>query len=894
MVNLKISILGLFTQLILLLSIFDIYFKSPIISGIPDQHVDYEPPADRLVLFTGDGLRADTFYNYANGNSLYFNNLLKTSATYGICHTRVPTESRPGHIALIAGFYEDPSAIFKGWKDNVVEFDSVFNKSDMTISWGSPDIVSMFKKGAIAGNVHTYTYDPELQDFSGKNGSSVILSEWVFNKVKLFFDESKSNELIRNRLMKKKLVLFLHLLGTDVSGHIDKPNSEEYLENLIYIEKGIKEIEQLLESYYNDNRTAYIFTSDHGMTDWGSHGDGSISETEVPIVTWGAGLSYAKKSSISLSVNINQADVAPLMATLIGVPIPVHSVGILPLNLFNTDAKAQAKYLLANALQINAAFSTARVKIEQQLFKLFYLPYEPLSTSVQDKYLQDITTLIKLSKTDECIKLCYEWINLSLQGIHYYNTYYKLPLLICVTFISLGWITLLILETNSIKKCRKINRFHKFLINGIFLIVAVCFSFLINAQSLPMQFYVYIFMPLILWRMCITRILQIFNLSRMGMTQKILQIKGLTLLEILFYLIGIELLVWTFFERRILTLALAILCFWMTICSIKQRFLPSQIAIVFCSSALFASFPTVIIIDGHANITYVLLGAIIWLLAGFVHYKLQNGVRKIFTLLQVLLLAIAIANVMIVSSSIENKQGLSSLNKVVSWTVSILSMFLIRKTSDLLSNKTTVLLSIGVPYIQLSLKFEVLFVLVLVITLACWRKIVLKSKDSNKALWTQWRHAFCFLLFSFGSFFGTGNIASINSFDPSIGRCFVSVFSPFIIMGLVLFKILTPILLTCCTFYLTSVKLKIPPINVFALMLAMSNIMGLHFLFLIKNTGSWLEIGMSISHYVIVQSLALFLSLMYGLARLLICAKKNDSKHSSKQLLPTTHRRNLD
>jgi len=72
MVNWAILILGFFAQLILLLSIFDIYFKSPIISGIPDQHVDYAPPADRLVLFVGDGLRADTFYNYANGNSLYF------------------------------------------------------------------------------------------------------------------------------------------------------------------------------------------------------------------------------------------------------------------------------------------------------------------------------------------------------------------------------------------------------------------------------------------------------------------------------------------------------------------------------------------------------------------------------------------------------------------------------------------------------------------------------------------------------------------------------------------------------------------------------------------------------------------------------------------------------
>lgn len=53
----------------------------------------------------------------------------------------------------------------------------------------------------------------------------------------------------------------------------------EYLENLIYIEQGIKEIEQLLESYYNDNRTAYVLTSDHGMTDWGKNLNTVMSKT---------------------------------------------------------------------------------------------------------------------------------------------------------------------------------------------------------------------------------------------------------------------------------------------------------------------------------------------------------------------------------------------------------------------------------------------------------------------------------------------------------------------------------------------------------------------------------------------------------------------------------------
>ncbi|XP_025935662.1 GPI ethanolamine phosphate transferase 1 isoform X8 [Apteryx rowi] len=902
---------GLLVHCVFLASIFDIYFTSPLVHGMTPQQTPLPPPGKRLVLFVADGLRADSLYELdSNGTSRapFLRSILENTGSWGISHTRVPTESRPGHVALIAGFYEDVSAVAKGWKENPVEFDSIFNESKYTWSWGSPDILPMFAKGASGDHVYTFCYTAESEDFGAQDAAK--LDTWVFDHVKSFFNSSRSNQTLYSALNEEKVVLFLHLLGIDTNGHAHRPNSREYKENIRKVDEGVKEIASMLENFYgNDGKTAFILTSDHGMTDWGSHGAGHPSETLTPLIAWGAGVNYPQRVASQFfednflkewklenlkRLDVNQADIAPLMASLIGVPFPLNSVGTLPLEYLNNSAHFKAESMFTNAVQILEQFKVKMTQKKETTLSFLFTPFKPLSDSEQINLLKKTRLYIQQEKYDEAES----------------------------TILLYG-----------------------------FAFVGLIIAFFLLIQTCPWTYYVYCLLPVPVWYAVVKELHVIQDLAVYLLSLPVGQSMGFLLICAL----GIEILVFSFFYRSTLTIGLLVFAGWPVITQLwVQAKTTALIWILLCM--LLGIFPLMPVVGREPNIPLVIATGLLTLLISCSSLsslcksknKYMNNEDLKVQFYQMLSIALSTYVVSSTHDSLQNKQGLPVFNQIISWTTLVSSSVLpLLSPTFLFQRLFSILLSLMSTYLLLSTGYEALFPLVLSGLMFVWINmeqealqqygLSLKPKlavfnfsyatdimQFRQLHLDDVRRSFFFVFFIVTAFFGTGNIASVNSFDPASVYCFLTVFSPFMMGGLLVLKVVIPFVLVSCAFEAVQVTTQLSSKSLFLIVLVISDIMALHFFFLVKDYGSWLDIGARlcsiviyghgtfldlfqlevclvpqtsgklvmhqcnsasrISHYVLVMSLTIFMMLMNGLAQLLTTKKlelSRKTKHHS-------------
>lgn len=348
----------------------------------------------------------------------------------------------------------------------------------------------------------------------------------MFEKVKTFFGSATTNSTLEASLHDDGIVLFLHLLGLDTTGHAYRPYSKEYLHNIKIVDQGVQEITELIEDFYGDGKTAFVFTADHGMSDWGSHGDGHPDNTRTPLIAWGSGVAkpiVSDKQNIPASGHedgisadwhldhvqrndVSQADIAALLAYLAGLEFPVNSVGELPLAYLSGGPKEKAEALFVNAQEILEMY---RIKeIRKRSTALRYKAFPPLGDENHsiDHRLAEIRKLIDEDQLDEATKQTQELMHLGLKGLRYLQTYDWLFLRALVTAGYLGWIAFAlatVIDLHVLRANVETSRTSSTVLFFASILVAL-YSILWIQQS-PWTYYAYGLFPVIFWEEVIAR-----------------------------------------------------------------------------------------------------------------------------------------------------------------------------------------------------------------------------------------------------------------------------------------------------------------------------------------------------------------------------------------------------
>lgn len=179
----------------------------------------------------------------------------------------------------------------------------------------------------------------------------------------------------------------------------------------------LMEMDNVIKSIYNyvfssDKSTAIFILGDHGMTDSGNHGGSSPEEIDTACLVIMNQMLLPKKPVPDV---IDQLDIAPIIASLFGVPIPKDNVGrVAPSFLHSLDPKTKMKHLVNNLSQLASGGATVAIE------------------DVIDCYQSNCTFV----DCDNCIHVAESRIREAQKHLSSNVGSYNLPVLLACLFIS--------------------------------------------------------------------------------------------------------------------------------------------------------------------------------------------------------------------------------------------------------------------------------------------------------------------------------------------------------------------------------------------------------------------------------------------------------------------------
>jgi len=252
-------------------------------------------------------------------------------------------------------------------------------------------------------------------------------------------------------------------------------------------------------------------------------------------------------------------------------------------------------------------------------------------------------------------------------------------------------------------------------------------------------------------------------------------------------------------------------------------------------------------------------------------------------------LGLVLLSMIVTKSSIgyiQARQGLPLGVLAVGWTTLVSSLFVpqlhgLYPNSHYVHRLMVLFLQFAPTFVILSISYEGLFYFAFCCCLFSWMRlehqIYLDSSISAQATATvgsatgekrqyrplslaDTRVALFFIFFIQSAFFSASNIASVSSFSLDAVYRLIPIFDPFSQGALLMLKLMLPFAFLSAVFGLLNRRLGVAPSALFMLVMAVSDVLTLGFFYMVRDEGSWLDIGTSISHFVIASLLGVFVA----------------------------------
>lgn len=160
--------------------------------------------------------------------------------------------------------------------------------------------------------------------------------------------------------------MILHYLGLDHIGHKTGPNGPNMLPKQREMDAIVRMIYEAMETHEHHRRTLLVLAGDHGMNAGGNHGGSGPGETEPALVFLSPRFNDVEKARMyecptqpkegtefHFYTKIQQSDLVPALAGMMGMPVSKNSLGVFQRELGNLWSEEERVGLLVrNARQL--------------------------------------------------------------------------------------------------------------------------------------------------------------------------------------------------------------------------------------------------------------------------------------------------------------------------------------------------------------------------------------------------------------------------------------------------------------------------------------------------------------------------------------------------------------